>query len=52
MADPEIPMKLYVRQSLKEHCALIKEDWFRVTKSGIRYYEKIFSTPYPFGKFD
>lgn len=52
VADPQIPMKLYVRQSLKEQCALISEDWFRITKCGIRYYEKVFSTAYPFGKFD
>jgi len=52
VADPQISMHLYCRQSLKKFVAEIAEDWFRVTKHGIRYYEKIFSTPYPFDKFD
>lgn len=30
----------------------MSEDWFRVSKNGIHFYEEIFSTPYPFGKFD
>lgn len=52
MVDAKIPMKLYCRQSIKKFVAEISEDWFRVTKNGIHYYEKIFSTPYPFDKFD
>jgi aminopeptidase N len=30
----------------------IAEDWFRVSKHGIRYYEDMFSRAYPFGKLD
>jgi len=45
-------MRLLCRKSLEEHVVTIAEDWFRVTKAGIRYYEEIFSTKYPFGKFD
>ena len=37
---------------LKKFVKEIAEDWFKVTKHGIHYYEKIFSTPYPFGKLD
>lgn len=52
MADPKIPMKLFCRQSIKHFVEEVKEDWFRVTKNGIHFYEEIFSTPYPFDKFD
>ena len=45
-------MKLYCRQSIKQFVAEIAEDWFRVTRCGIRYYEKMFSRGYPFDKFD
>ena len=45
-------MKLYCRKTLAKHVAEIAEDWFRVTKHGIHFYEEIFSTPYPFGKLD
>jgi aminopeptidase N len=45
-------MRLLCRKSLEIHVVNIAEDWFRVTKAGIRYYEVIFSTKYPFGKFD
>jgi hypothetical protein len=45
-------MKIYCRQSIKKFVKEIAEDWFKVTKHGIHYYEKIFSTPYPFGKLD
>jgi hypothetical protein len=45
-------MKIYCRQSIKKFVKEITEDWFKVTKHGIHYYEKIFSTPYPFGKLD
>jgi len=50
--DPTIPMRLFCRKSLLKYVELIKEDWFRITKNGIHYYEKMFNTPYPFGKFD
>jgi aminopeptidase N len=37
---------------LKKYVANIAEDWFRVTRAGIKYYEKLFGTKYPFGKLD
>lgn len=49
---PTIPMRLYCRKSLQETVETLKDDWFRVTKAGIAYYEKVFDTPYPFDKFD
>jgi len=45
-------MKLLCRKSLAKYVREISEDWFRITKNGIHFYEEIFSTPYPFGKFD
>jgi aminopeptidase N len=51
-ADPKIPMRLLCRKSLSEHVAKMKDDWFRITKKGIAFYEVMFSTPYPFGKLD
>lgn len=50
--DKKVPMKIYCRQSIKKYVEEIAEDWFRVTKHGILYYEKMFSTPYPFDKLD
>jgi aminopeptidase N len=50
--NPNVPMKLYCRKSLTKYTENFKDDWFRVTNIGIKYYEKVFQTPYPFGKFD
>ena len=49
---PTIPMRLYCRKSLTKYAEKWKDDWFRITQIGIKYYEKVFATPYPFGKFD
>jgi len=51
-AHPNIPMKLYCRKSLTKYVEDIKDDWFRITQRGIAFYEIVFSTPYPFDKFD
>lgn len=45
-------MRLLCRKSLAEHVDKLKDDWFRVTIKGIRFYEQMFSTPYPFDKLD
>ena len=50
--DVNVPMRLLCRKSLASDCANIKDDWFRVTKHGIHYYEEVFSTKYPFDKID
>ena len=49
---PRIPMSLYCRKSLTKYAEKIKDDWFRITKASIRYYEQMFDTPYPFDKLD
>ena len=41
---------LYVRRSLAEH--LDAHEIFAVTKQGLDYFEDVFDTPYPFGKYD
>lgn len=56
-AKPEIqnyrfPLKLYARKSIAKYVEKAKEEYFNVTKCGIDYYEKLFSTPYPFDKLD
>lgn len=48
----KFPLRLYSRKSVAKYVAAAKEDYFNVTKSGIDYYEKLFSTPYPFDKLD
>lgn len=39
---PNVPMKLFCRKSLTKYCEKMKDDWFRVTKASIRYYEQMF----------
>jgi aminopeptidase N len=48
----DVPLRLFCRRSLGQYFEKFAQDWFRVTRAGIKYYEKVFSTPYPFGKFD
>ena len=45
-------MRLYCRKSLTKYTEKMKDDWFRITKASIRYYENMFDTPYPFDKID
>ena len=49
---PQVPMRVFCRKSLTKYTQKIKDDWFRVTKASIRYYEQMFDTPYPFDKLD
>ena len=49
---PNIPMKVYCRKSLTKYAEKLKDDWFRITKASIRFYEQMFDTPYPFDKLD
>ena len=51
-ADAQISMRLLCRKSLVDQVAKLKDDWFRVTIKGIRFYEVMFNTPYPFDKLD
>jgi len=47
-----IPLKIYSRKSIQKYVAAQKESYFNVTKSGIDFYETLFSTKYPFDKLD
>lgn len=49
---PHVPMRFYCRKSLTKYAEKIKDDWFRITKSSIRFFETMFNTPYPFDKLD
>lgn len=51
-SDHKIPMRLLCRKSLSAYVHELKDNWFRVTLHGIRFYEQMFSTPYPFEKLD
>lgn len=43
-------MRIYARKNLKKE--INKEEMFKVTKLGIKYYEDFFGRAYPFGKYD
>ena len=43
-------MRIYARKTLKEH--VNHAEMFKVTQTGINFYEKLFGQPYPFGKYD
>ena len=45
-----IPLRLFVRQSLKQF--VNPDDWFPVTKSGFRFFQREFDFNYPFKKYD
>ena len=45
-------MRVYCRKSLTKYAQKMSDDFFRITKASIRYYEKLFNTPYPFDKLD
>jgi aminopeptidase N len=47
-----VPLKLYSRKSIAKYVEQAKEVYFNVTRSGIMFYEELFSTPYPFDKLD
>jgi len=47
-----IPLRVFSRKSVAKYLENSKEDYFHTTKSGIEYYEKTFSCPYPFAKLD
>jgi len=45
-----IPMRLLARRSLAGFVAV--DEWFDVTRRGLRYYGDYFDIPYPFTKYD
>ncbi len=46
----EIPLGLHVRRSLAEH--LDADELFEQTRQAFDFFHRIFSIPYPFGKYD
>jgi aminopeptidase N len=45
-----IPLGLYARKSLAKY--MDAEEWFKVTRDGLSFYEVQFGFPYPFSKYD
>ncbi|MFA9428757.1 aminopeptidase N [Egicoccus sp. AB-alg2] len=45
-----MPLGVFVRRSLAQY--LDTDEIFEVTKQGLDYFEDVFATPYPFGKYD
>jgi len=50
--DCDVPLRVFCRKSLSKYMVDQAEDWFRVTRAGIKYYQKVFQSAYPFGKLD
>ncbi len=46
----KIPLRLFARQSLAKY--VTPEDWFRVTRQGLGFYQGYFAFAYPFVKYD
>lgn len=46
----EVPLRLFARQSLAKY--VDRDEWFGLTKSGLKFFEKYFSTQYPYSKYD
>lgn len=45
-----IPLRLFARPSLAGYVR--SNEWFRVTKQGLNFFNSYFGYPYPFGKYD
>ena len=45
-------MRIFMRKSLKKFVAPYAEEFFRITECGIKFYEDIFGTKFPFSKHD
>jgi aminopeptidase N len=48
----KVPLRVISRKSVAKYLENSKEDYFNTTKSGIEYYEQLFSCNYPFAKLD
>ncbi len=46
----KIPLRLFVRQSLAKY--VTAEDWFKITREGLGFYQDYFAIDYPFFKYD
>ncbi len=45
-----IPLRVYLRKSMSKY--IPKEEFFRITKQGLEFFEDFFDFPYPFQKYD
>jgi aminopeptidase N len=48
--EGQIPLRLFARQSIAAYVPV--EDWFTLTRQGLKFYGEYFNYPYPFKKFD
>ncbi len=46
----DIPLKIFARPSLAKYVRA--QEWFTVTKQGLRFFNSFFNMPYPFKKYD
>ncbi|MGI9264000.1 MAG: aminopeptidase N [Gammaproteobacteria bacterium] len=46
----DIPLRLFARQSLARHVR--PDDWFKLTRQGMAFFQDYFDLPYPYGKYD
>jgi hypothetical protein len=50
--DFEIPLRLYSRKSLSKFVNEQKEEFFKASMNGLKFYQEFFKTPWPFNKLD
>mmetsp|Transcript_2156 Transcript_2156/g.1491 ORF Transcript_2156/g.1491 Transcript_2156/m.1491 type:complete len:395 (-) Transcript_2156:1653-2837(-) len=48
--NPLTPMRIFVRQTKKDYIDAV--ELFRVVKEGMKFYEDLYGTPFPFEKYD
>lgn len=46
----DVPLRIFARPSLAKYVRA--QEWFTVTKQGLRFYNNFFALPYPFKKYD
>ena len=50
--NAQVPMKIYLRESIKNYKYANFEEIFNTVIEGIKYYEKLFKIKFPFSKYD
>jgi len=46
----DIPLRIFARPSMAKYVRA--QEWFTITKQGLRYFNNYFNMPYPFKKYD
>ncbi len=46
----DIPLRIFARPSMAKYVRA--QEWFTITKQGLRYFNNFFAFPYPFKKYD